>query len=117
MFKATDTMCLQFALVAEGMELNKADVHKSHNVLHVTSPLKVGSLVPSGPVMPGLRHSCKPHCGHARLLSYMQGSIRRGGREGGGGLKGGGRGGGGSAGPSLLLWAPYGPRRRRTEIL
>ena len=37
-----------------------------------------------------------------------QGSIRRGGGRGGGG-------GGGSAGPSLLLWSPYGPRRRRAE--
>ena len=38
MFKAMDSMCLWFVLMAEGMELNKVDVHKSYNVLHVTSP-------------------------------------------------------------------------------
>ena len=35
------------------------------------------------------------------------------GGEGGGRGSEGGREGGGSAGPSLLLWSPYGPRRRR----
>ena len=38
MFKATDSMYLRFVLMAKGMELNKVDVHKSYNVLHVTSP-------------------------------------------------------------------------------
>ena len=33
MFKTMDSMCLRFVLMAEGMELNKVDVHKSYNVL------------------------------------------------------------------------------------
>ena len=34
MFKAMDPMCFRFVLMAEGMELNKVDVHQSYNVLH-----------------------------------------------------------------------------------
>ena len=44
MFKAMDSMCLRFVLMAEGMELNKVDVHKSYNVLHVTSPHRLGGM-------------------------------------------------------------------------
>ena len=44
MFKAMDAMCLRFVPMAEGMELNKIDVHKSHNVLHVTSPRRLGGM-------------------------------------------------------------------------
>ena len=44
MFKTMDSMCLRFVLMAEGMELNKVDVHKSYNVLHVTSPHRLGGM-------------------------------------------------------------------------
>ena len=44
MFKAMDSMCLQFMLMAEGMELNKANIHKSYNILHVTSPHHLGGM-------------------------------------------------------------------------
>ena len=44
MFKAMDSMCLRLVLMAEGMELNKVDVHKSYNVLHVTSPHRLGGM-------------------------------------------------------------------------
>ena len=44
MFKAMDSMCLRIVLVGEGMELNKNDVHKSYNVLHVTSPPRLGGM-------------------------------------------------------------------------
>ena len=44
MFKAMDSMCLRFVLMAEGMELNKVDVHKSYNVLHVSSPHRLGGM-------------------------------------------------------------------------
>ena len=37
MFKAMEAMCFRFVLMAEGMELNKIDIHNSYNVLHVTS--------------------------------------------------------------------------------
>ena len=44
MFKAMDSLCLRFVLMAEGMELNKVDVHKSYNVRHVTSPHRLGGM-------------------------------------------------------------------------
>ena len=44
MFKTMDSMCLRFVLMAQGMELNKVDVHKSYNVLHVTSPHRLGGM-------------------------------------------------------------------------
>ena len=44
MFKTMDSMCLRFVLMAEGMELNKVDVHKSYNVLHVTFPHRLGGM-------------------------------------------------------------------------
>ena len=44
MFKAMDSMCLRFVLMAEGMELNKVDVHKSCNILHATSPHHLGRI-------------------------------------------------------------------------
>ena len=44
MFKTMDSVCLRFVLMAEGMELNKVDVHKSYNVLHVTSPHRLGGM-------------------------------------------------------------------------
>ena len=43
-FKAADTMCLDFVRPAKGMERNTLNIHKSHNVVHVTSPLKDGGL-------------------------------------------------------------------------
>ena len=42
MFKAMGSMCLQFVLMAEGMELNKVNIHKLYKVLHVTSPHRLG---------------------------------------------------------------------------
>ena len=44
MFKTMDSMCSRFVLMAEGMELNKVNVHKSYNVLHVTSPHRLGGM-------------------------------------------------------------------------
>ena len=44
MFKAMDSMCLRFVLMEEGTGLNKVDVHKSYNVLHVTSPHRLGGM-------------------------------------------------------------------------
>ena len=44
MFKAMDSMCLRFVLMAEGMEPNKVDVHKSYNVLHANSPYRMGGM-------------------------------------------------------------------------
>ena len=43
-FKAMGAMCLRFVLMAGGMELNDVDVHKSYNVLHVTSPHRLGGM-------------------------------------------------------------------------
>ena len=39
-----DPMFLGFVLMAVGMELNKVDVHKSHNVLHVSSSHRLGGM-------------------------------------------------------------------------
>ena len=44
MFKAVDSMFLRFVLMAECMELNKVDVNKLHNVLHVISPHHPGGM-------------------------------------------------------------------------
>ena len=65
MFKAMDSMCLRFVLMAEGMELNKVDVHKSYNVLHVTSPHRLGGM--------GL-HQLLHH--RARFTTMVQNTLR-----------------------------------------
>ena len=44
MFKAMDSMCLWFVLMAEDTGLNKVDIDKSYNVLHVTSPHRLGGM-------------------------------------------------------------------------
>ena len=44
MFKAMDSKCLRFVLMAEGMEPNKVDIHKSYSVFHVTSPHCLGGM-------------------------------------------------------------------------
>ena len=66
MFKIVDSMCLRFVLMAKGMELNKTDVHKSYNVLHVTSPLRVGGM---GPHQFFWAH-------WARFVTMMQNTLR-----------------------------------------
>ena len=52
--------------MAEGMELNKTDVHKPYNVLHVTSPLRVGGM--------GLHPMFWAH--RARFVTMMQNTLR-----------------------------------------
>ena len=96
-------------------------------------PCPVGSWVtsskpraPAAPLGPGRSLQPPPETAPTprEVLEGGVGGGRgsEGGREEGGGLQGGGRGegvcrgqggGGGSAGPSLLRWSPYGPRRRR----
>ena len=66
MFKAMDSMCLRFVLMAEGMELNKVDVHKSYNVLHVTSPHRLGGM--------GLHQLFWAH--RARFTTMVQNTLR-----------------------------------------
>ena len=66
MFQAMDAMCLQFVLIAEGMELNKIDIHKSYNVLHVTSPHRLGGM--------GLHQLFWAHRAH--LITMVQNTLR-----------------------------------------
>ena len=66
MFKTMDSMCLRFVLMAEGMELNKVDVHKSYNVLHVTSPHRLGGM--------GLHQLFWAH--RARFTTMVQNTLR-----------------------------------------
>ena len=66
MFKAMDAMCLRFVLMAEGMELNKIDIHKSYNVLHVTSPHRPGGM--------GLHQLFLAH--RARFITMVQNTLR-----------------------------------------
>ena len=66
MFKAMDSMCLGFVLMAEGMELNKVDVHKSYNVLHVSSPHRLGGM--------GLHRLLWAH--KARFITMVQNMLR-----------------------------------------
>ena len=66
MFKTMDSMCLRFVLMAEGMELNKVDVHKSYNVLHVTSPHRLGGM--------GLHQLFWAH--KARFTTMVQNTLR-----------------------------------------
>ena len=65
-FKAMDSMCLRFVLMAEGMELNKVDVHKSYNVLHVISPHRLGGM--------GLHQLFWAH--RARFTTMVQNTLR-----------------------------------------
>ena len=65
MFKAMDSMYLRFVLMAEGMELNKIDVHKSHNVLHVSSPHRLGGM--------GLHHLFRAH--RACFITTVQNTL------------------------------------------
>ena len=66
MSKPMDSMCLRFVLMAEGMELNKVDVHKSYNVLHVTSPHHLGGM--------GLHQLFWAH--RARFTTMVQNTLR-----------------------------------------
>ena len=66
MFKAVDSMCLNFVLMAEGMERNKTDIHQSYDVLHVTSPLRVGGM--------GLQQMLWAH--RARFVTLVQNTPR-----------------------------------------
>ena len=66
MFKAMDSMYLWFVLMVEGMELNKVDIHKSYNVLHVTSPHRLGGM--------GLHQLFWAH--RARFTTMVQNTLR-----------------------------------------
>ena len=66
MFKAMDSMCLRFVLMAEGVELNKVNIHKSYNVLHVTSPHRLGGM--------GLHQLFWAH--RARFITMVQNTLR-----------------------------------------
>ena len=66
MFKAMDSMCLRFVLMAEGMEVNKVGVHKSYNVLHVTSPHRLGGM--------GLHQLFRAHRAH--VTTIVQNTLR-----------------------------------------
>ena len=66
MFTAMDSMCLRFVLMAEGMELNKVVVHKSHHVLYVTSPHRLGRM--------GLHQLFWAH--RARFTTMVQNTLR-----------------------------------------
>ena len=50
MFHHIDRVCLEFVAIAHGLEHNKDDIYKAHNVTHITAPLRVGGL--------GLRQIC-----------------------------------------------------------
>ena len=52
--------------MAEGMELNKIDIHKSYNVLHVTSPHRLGGM--------GLHQLFWAH--RARFITMVQNTLR-----------------------------------------
>ena len=44
MFQHIDKMCLEFAAIAKGLEHNKENIYKAHNVTHINSPVKYGGL-------------------------------------------------------------------------
>ena len=66
MFKAMDAMCLRFMLMAEGMELNNIDIHKLYNVLHITSPHRLGGM--------GLHQLFQAHKAH--FITMVQNTLR-----------------------------------------
>ena len=66
MFKTMDSVRLRFVLMAEGMELNMVDVHKSYQVLHVTCPHRPGGM--------GLHQLFSVH--RARFTTMLQNTLR-----------------------------------------
>ena len=44
MFQHIDKICLEFAAIAKGLEHNKENIHKAHNVTHINSLVKYGGL-------------------------------------------------------------------------
>ena len=65
MFRTINTRCLEFVLIAEGMEWNSDNVNKSHNVPHVPAPLHKGRLA--------LQLMLWSH--HARFVTMMQSIV------------------------------------------
>ena len=44
MFQHIDKICLEFVAIAKGLEHNKENIYKAHNVIHINSPVKYGGL-------------------------------------------------------------------------
>ena len=44
MFQHIDNICLEFVAIAKGLEHNKENIYKAHNVAHINSPVKYGGL-------------------------------------------------------------------------
>ena len=44
MFQHIDNICLEFVAIAKGLEHNKENIYKAHNVTHINSPVKYGGL-------------------------------------------------------------------------
>ena len=44
MFQHIDKICLEFAAIAKGLEHNRENIYKAHNVTHISAPVKYGGL-------------------------------------------------------------------------
>ena len=44
MIQHIDKICLEFVAIAKGLEHNKENIYKAHNVTHINSPVKYGGL-------------------------------------------------------------------------
>ena len=67
MFQHIDKICLEFVAIAKGLEHNKENVYKAHNVIHINSPIKYGRL--------GLRQIYWAY--RTRYVTLVQGLLRK----------------------------------------
>ena len=67
MFQHIDKICLEFVAIAKGLEHNKENIHKAHNVTHINSPVKYGGL--------GLQQIYWAY--RTRYVTLVQGLLRK----------------------------------------
>ena len=67
MFQHIDKICLEFVAVAKGLEHNKENIYKAHNVTHINSPVKYVGL--------GLHQIFRAY--RTRYTTLVQGLLRK----------------------------------------
>ena len=67
MFQHMDKICLEFVAIANGLEHNKENIYRAHNVTHINSPVKYGGL--------GLRKIYRAY--RTRYVTRVQGLLRK----------------------------------------
>ena len=62
MLQHIDKICLEFIAIAKGLEHNKENIYKAHNVTHINSPVKYGKY--TGLTELGTSPLFKDYCGN-----------------------------------------------------